>query len=47
VPIPSQVTTGDRSLVAGTITPAGFDHDLITAVVSHPDSTEAPDVCDL
>ena len=47
VKVPSQVTTGDRFLVTETITSTGFDHTLITAVVSRPDRTEAPDVCDL
>jgi hypothetical protein len=47
VKVPSQVTTGDRFLVTETITPAGFDHSLITPAVSHPDIAEAPDVCDL
>ena len=47
VRIPSQVTIGDRSRLTGTITSAGFDHDSVTAAVSRPGSTEAPDVCDL
>jgi hypothetical protein len=45
--VPSQVTTGDRFLATGTITPTGNDHTSVTAVVSRPDRTEAPDVCGL